>query len=182
MQMITKDRIQSHMTVFDAIVAMADGNPGALRVMTEILKAGGTIDPDAVDGFIHLLNLDTLRIYGPKIWMLYKDVCGEDLAKTIAVLRAVQLGFVDAATAHNAIENRGRGLDLPTLVSKVLDRLPDFGGPRRTALVTFAATTAQRSAADSFGIVDKTTNPETVMAVPTGSTETIIEPAAEVAP
>jgi len=43
-----------------------------------------SIDPDSnFGGLGPLLLLDTLSIYGPRIWQLYKDVCArsEDIVK-----------------------------------------------------------------------------------------------------
>lgn len=58
-------------TIVDATIKMADGNPGAVTVMAELLKMQ--------DGFIALAHLDDAGIYGPNIWLAYKDVCGSDI-------------------------------------------------------------------------------------------------------
>ena len=121
-------RIRLDMTMMDSIIAMVEGNPGALRVCLELLQDGGAIDPDsALGGFGKLLDLDTLGIYGPRIWMLYKDVCGEDLVKTVAALRAHQLGKLTRDTLDHAIDNYGQGLDCDSILASVQERLPRFG-------------------------------------------------------
>jgi hypothetical protein len=115
------------MTGLDAVMAMSGGNPGAMRVCFEILRDGGEIDPDGLMGGLGvILLMDTFRIYEDRIWMLYKDVCREDVVSTLVVLRALQLGMIDQATLNRAIDNDGEGIDVPTLLAKVRERLPRF--------------------------------------------------------
>lgn len=121
-------RIRLTDTGLSMITKMSEGNPGALRVLMELLQHGAAIDPDATmgGGFASILDLDTLELYGPRIWMLYKDVCQEKLRLTIAVLRARQLGFTSDTAIKHAVDNRGDGLDVIALVAKVEERLPKF--------------------------------------------------------
>lgn len=73
-------RIKLNDTGMSAAIKMNDGNPGALTVIVQFMKMGAEIDPDsALGGITPILDLDTLGIYGPRIWMLYKDVCKEDV-------------------------------------------------------------------------------------------------------
>ena len=60
-------------TMQEVLYKMSEGNPGGLTVMINLLKS------DAVEGFMYLLDLDDMGIYGSKIWLAYKDVCREDL-------------------------------------------------------------------------------------------------------
>jgi hypothetical protein len=122
-------RIQLNDTEVSAIAKMSEGNPCALTVLCMIVEDGAEIDPDGfMGGFGAVLSLDTHRIYGSRIWMLYKDVCGEDLRVTLAILRAVQLGFLSEVDLRSAIEGSGMDhvLDVPALVAKVEERLPNF--------------------------------------------------------
>jgi hypothetical protein len=49
---------------------MADGNPGAISVMAEMMRDGAKIDPDSFLGPMGgILALDSHGIYGPRIWM-----------------------------------------------------------------------------------------------------------------
>ena len=66
-------RINLEMAPADAIVKMADGNPGAVHVMCELLK------PDLIEGFLDICRFDDLELYGPDIWVAYKDICGSDI-------------------------------------------------------------------------------------------------------
>lgn len=121
------ERIKLNDTGLSAAMKMSEGNPGAVIVCAMMLKQGKEIDPDDfMEGLGNLLGMDTLGIYGSRIWMLFKDVCGEDLRVTCAVLRAKQLGYVTAAKLNYAIDHRGEGIDVPMLVALVEDRLPNF--------------------------------------------------------
>lgn len=120
-------RIDINDTEMSAAMKMADGNPGAMKVCSMMLQYGGAIDTDDIMGGLgSILMLDTLGIYGPEIWMLYKDVCGENLKKTIAVLRANQLGEIKTSDLKHAIQNRGHGVDVAACVEFVKGRLPGF--------------------------------------------------------
>jgi len=120
-------RIELTDSMMGIMVKMSDGNPGGASVIMKILKDGRMIDPQSYDGSISaMLNLDSNEIYGSRIWMLYKDVCKENINKTIALLRAVQLGLVSKHSLDEAIDNRGRGIDLDDLIIKVKQLLPEF--------------------------------------------------------
>lgn len=62
-----------NMNYKDCIIAMANGNPGAARVMCEMIKH------DPVKGQIGLCHLDDKEIYGSDIWVVYKDICKQDI-------------------------------------------------------------------------------------------------------
>ena len=124
---MTTQRIQLTDSLMDVIYKLSEGNPGALRAVTELLQHHETIDPDSVlVGIGPCLDLDRLGIYGPEIWMLYSDVCRCDISHMIALLRANQLGFVSEDALKHAIQNRGRGIDLADLCRQVKERLPAF--------------------------------------------------------
>jgi len=115
-------------SVEDIMIKMSEGNPGAISVCMMLYTKGGAIDPDDwLGGLGGVLSLDSLGIYGSKIWMLFKDVCKQDLVKTSAMLRAWQLGFVPKATLLHAIDNYGAGIDTDALLAQVQERLPAFG-------------------------------------------------------
>jgi len=122
-------RIELTDTSVTAITKMVDGNPGALSVCVQMLAETEKIDPDAaLKGFSGILMLDILGIYGAEIWMLYKDVCGEDITDTLAVLRGLQLGFISDSQLRHAIQNRGDGLDINDILNQVKEQLPNFVG------------------------------------------------------
>lgn len=115
------------MSTMDVLVAMADGNPGAFNVMMLLIEKTKGIDPDsALGGLGNILSLDTHGIYGPRIWMLFKDVCKQNLSHMIGLLRAVQLGHLSENRLSHAIDNYGDGLDIPALLAQVKETLPAF--------------------------------------------------------
>ncbi len=123
-------KIQLTDTAPDILVKMSEGNHGAVSVLIRMLKEGEAIDPQSfMGGLGAILGLDTHRIYGSKIWMLYKDVCGQDLVKMMAVLRACQLGKLTERAMLHAIDNRGEGLDLVEILETVKAELEEFDRP-----------------------------------------------------
>jgi len=122
------ERIQLTDSTMDVAMKMSEGNPGALTVIMSLLRDAAKIDPDNwMPGLGEVLSLDSMGIYGSKIWMLYKDVCGEDLVKMCAVMRARQLGIVPLESIIHAIDNMGDGIDVDDLLKQVKERLPAFG-------------------------------------------------------
>lgn len=118
------------MTGMDIVLEMGEGNPGALTCCAEIVKIGSKIDPDdAMQGWGSILMLDSLGLYGSRLYQLWSDVCKRHTGKMIAVLRAFQLGQLAGATEdaiNHAVDNRGEGLDLDAIVNAVKERLPNF--------------------------------------------------------
>jgi hypothetical protein len=124
---MTTTRIKPDDSLREAIYKLSEGNPGAVRVLIDLFKHNDKIDPDNILGGTGvLLNLDMLGIYSSRIWMLYKDVCGEDYVKTVAMIRACQLGLISEGQLNEAIENYGRGIDVDQLVQQVKEALPNF--------------------------------------------------------
>lgn len=122
-----KTRIELNDTIMSMVMKIIEGNPGAISVCMDLINENARIDPDSALGEIgSILALDTLGIYGSRIWMLYKDVCGEDITKTIGLLRANQLGFLSETVLNDGINNRGNGIDLDNLLEQVKERLPNF--------------------------------------------------------
>ncbi len=120
-------RITLDDSILDVLVKMSEGNPGALNVCKGLLENGAQIDPDDFMGGLGAISsLDSLGLYGAKIWMLHKDVCGQNLSKTVAMTRAWQLGILPQEQLIHAVENRGAGIDVLDLCQKVKDQLPNF--------------------------------------------------------
>jgi hypothetical protein len=121
-------RIKLEDSLVEAVTKMSEGNPGAVTVIMRMFKEGDKIDPQSfAGGFGAVMLLDTFRIYGSRIWMLYKDVCREDIVSTIAVLRACQLGLVSQDTLKEAVDDYGRGINVPELLELVKIELQEFG-------------------------------------------------------
>ncbi len=121
-------RIKLDMNNRQLLLAMGGGNTGALTVLARLLKYGALIDPQAAFGGLGvIMSLDTDDIYEHRIWMLYKDVCKEDLVAFVGMTLAVQLGKLDIKTLNHAIDNRGEGLDVDAVLKAVKDELEEFG-------------------------------------------------------
>jgi hypothetical protein len=126
-------KINMTMTGVDCIVALSEGNPGALNVLTQIMQEDAKIDPDGgtMGFFGAFLMLDTIGIYGSRLWMLYKDVCGQKIAKVLLLLRACQLGHYDSEFLDLVIgTDEKRGLDVTpdwaALAKSVKNDAPNF--------------------------------------------------------
>jgi len=111
-----------------AAVKLAEGNPGAAAVMGQLIQKHDQIDPDMPGGaFIKMCYLDDWQIYGPHIWILYKDVCEQSIARFIALLRAVQLCIIRQEDLVHASRERGiqptfNPVDVHNDVCKQLDK------------------------------------------------------------
>ena len=129
--MTDKNRLALTDTVMSALIKISEGNPGGCRVVADCIKLTPIIDPDsALSSLSLILDFDSLGIYGSRIWMLYKDVCGEDYVNLHAVLRAWQLGFLPEADLNSAIDGRLK-LDVPSLLAQVKKQLPRFGNTEK---------------------------------------------------
>lgn len=76
-------------SVMDIVLKLSENNPGAISVLTRIIKEMGDL------GVLTILNLDDMNIRGTQIWYGYKDVCGEDLKKFIDCIRNRDREMVD---------------------------------------------------------------------------------------
>ena len=93
----------------EKLIRVGKGNPGAISVLTEMMRRAPEI----------VLHLETLNIVGSRIWMLYKDVCKEDIAKTILLVYANKIGIISKESLDKAIDNYGEGLDVEETVKQV---------------------------------------------------------------
>ena len=124
------ERIKLTDSTMDVVVKMSEGNPGAMNVIMQMLTANN-IDPDnAMGGLGALLLMDTYGIYGTDIYILNNDICDRDLAKTLAVLRATQMGMFDSNILKDACHRQDRSgkqlVPVEDLYLKVKERLPNF--------------------------------------------------------
>jgi len=119
-------RIELGDSTIEVLAKMAGGNIGAARVLCDIIKQSEKIDPQcSMGGLGHILGLDTEDIYEERIWMLYKDVCGQNMVKMLACLRASQLGFIKSCQLNAAIDGQ-TDIDVDDLLLKVKKRLKEF--------------------------------------------------------
>jgi hypothetical protein len=90
--------------MMNIVMKMTDGNPGAVTVITQLIVDKNDPD-DWPSGFGKLLSLDTHGIYGSNIWVLFKNVCNQNILNVVTVLRAVQLGLYSERDLWNCIDN-----------------------------------------------------------------------------
>lgn len=121
-------RVQLMDTPVTAMVKMSEGVPGAVVVLSSLFAETPKIDPQsALGGLGVMLYLDDMGIYGSKIWILYKDICGQDIRSVVALIRAVQLGLLPERELKRAImDSFKHTLDVPALVTKVEEELEEF--------------------------------------------------------
>ncbi len=125
-------RIQLHDTTMTIITKMADGNPGAMAALCEMLKHGKEIDPQGMMGGLGaILGLDTLGVYGSDIYILWSDQCRKDTRELLMLLRANQLGFVSsdkivANAKDQMLEVKFTQEEMDEFNQKVCDQLPEF--------------------------------------------------------
>lgn len=74
------EKINLDMSFMEMIMVMGEGNPGAITVLANMMK------DDPIMGPLRILHLDHYEIRGSKLWMLYKDCCGQDLEKMYRTL------------------------------------------------------------------------------------------------
>lgn len=122
-----QERIELHDTPMSAIAKLSEGNPGAVTVLVDLFKTTPSLDPDAAFGGVApLFTLDTMGIYGSKIWVLFKDCCGSSILGLQTVLRAYQLGILRRYEIDEAMRDY-TALDTTSLLASVQKELPRFG-------------------------------------------------------
>lgn len=125
-----KERIKLTDSTMDVIVKMSEGNPGAMNVLIQMLTPNN-IDPDnGLGGLGAILLMDSYGIYGTDIYILNSDICDKNLAKTLAVLRATQMGMFDGNILKDACHRQDRSgkqlVPVEELYLKVKEKLPNF--------------------------------------------------------
>jgi len=70
---MNRKKIEGNMSVIEVVTTMTEGNPGAIRVCSELLKS-----PDH-SGLMLILDMDDMNIRGSDIWIAYKDFCKENI-------------------------------------------------------------------------------------------------------
>lgn len=124
------ERIEFAMTNMQIAMVLSEGNACALQACVDLIRQCAKIDPDDDcnrKGMGSLVLLDKMNIYGKDIWSLYHDVCGEDIAKLIALCRAsqLQLAGVNEEAIKGAIRMRGK-FDFDKVIAAVQKELPNF--------------------------------------------------------
>lgn len=99
----TNTRITADMSFQDMLITMSEGNPGALTCMMQMMNS----DPMAL---LDILLFDSMGIYGSKIYMVWNDCCGRDMAKFKETIKAFREGKFSEEEIH---ENLSRSYAKP---------------------------------------------------------------------
>src|SRR3990167_7042499 len=70
-------RMKLTSSISDILFDMSEGNPGALTALAEVYEA---CSEDQMKYVMVLARLDGEGIYGPNIWIGYKDICEQKSA------------------------------------------------------------------------------------------------------
>ena len=95
-------------SIANMCLELAGRNPGATRVLVDYVAFLN--NEERVRPALQLLN--SAGITGGRVWMLYKDVCRENIECFAKVLDATRRGEIPAMELDTAIDNRGRGIDI----------------------------------------------------------------------
>ena len=88
-------KLNAKMGTSDMIIAMAEGNPGALSCLIELVKTNY--------GFLDLLVLDRMEVYGEKIYILWNDCCSRNMTVLKEYLRSFRRGEVSKEKIHETL-------------------------------------------------------------------------------
>ncbi len=122
-----KERITHNTSAMNMIQILSENKPEAMLIVMDLLRESKKIDPssNALGGFGSLYDLDSCGIYGSRIEQLHNEICGGDLTRTVACLRATQLMLVSPDDLNRAIDNEGK-LDVDDIMTMVKEKLPSF--------------------------------------------------------
>jgi hypothetical protein len=86
--------IEGGMTVMEVMELMSEGNPGAIRVMAEMIKE------DKDKGVLLWLLLDDMNIRGTQIWVGFKYHCLEDIEAFVKCVKDRDGAMVNTINVH----------------------------------------------------------------------------------
>ncbi len=127
-----EQRINGNMNLMESVLAVSNGNPGAITSCMMLANNAAKIDPDNVFGaFSALTDFDEVGIYGSKIYDLYTGVCYSSPVNLFALFRHRQLGLgttvEDIHRFANARDNGERiRIDFSKIISEVQGRVSHF--------------------------------------------------------
>lgn len=87
-------------STMDMVVKMAEGSPGAISVIMQLMNRD---DPAAL---MDVLSLDDMNIRGSQIWLGYKDHCGEDIEKFAKAIKDRDEAMIATINANTSGKER----------------------------------------------------------------------------
>lgn len=100
----------------DILAIMANGNPGALSFLIELIN---TMDEDRFIRYIEFFNNND--IYGSKLYMFWNDSCDKDLELVDKTIDMLEYNSIDKEIIHENL-NRGRALPFREFLEGMGDR------------------------------------------------------------
>ena len=100
-------------TMYDIIIKLSEGNPGALSFLFEIIKYYGNDQANLIADF---LIIDNMRLYGSYLYMLWNDCCNRDVKKSLEVIKGYRLGHIKDSDIKERIINVGYGMPFDDLI------------------------------------------------------------------
>lgn len=95
---MSKDLFDPKASIEDNIISLSQGNPGAVTVLTSAVKQ------DKSEAVMLFNDLADMNMYGPRIWLGYKDYSGEDLDAFTDAVRSQEEEMVELI---NEMRHRG---------------------------------------------------------------------------
>lgn len=114
-------RITEGMDLFGAVLAIGEGNPGAISVLSELIKQNEQI------GTITLHLADQMDIRGPLLWMLYSDFAKTHMRMAALLVLCDELGLCTPEELQRDIEiSRRTGSGPSVFIETALQQLPNY--------------------------------------------------------
>lgn len=110
-------RIKMTDSVEDVIIKLAEGNPGALTTLFEIMKEK---ELDITKYLETFLVIDTMELYGSYLYMLWNDCCNRDIKKVLNVIEGYQNGKINKNDLNERIFSVGYGKSFDDLLEKIV--------------------------------------------------------------
>lgn len=113
----------------DKILSLCKGSSGAYKCLLNLLNSNRRIDPGNTFGPLgSIIILHSSKIEGDRIHLLFHVICKENVARLIAVLRAVQLGMLCKTKVITATENWKTAYSEPINVKEVYRQVKQYLG------------------------------------------------------
>ena len=128
-------RLEITDNMLNIFTKMSEGNPGALQALMSLNNEAEEIDPqNALGGLGFILSLDTYRIYGSNIYILWNDKCLNETRKFVLLLRATQLGIFPHLKLKKLSEDEMRKVNITDgewlrIDKEVCEQLTEFQKP-----------------------------------------------------
>lgn len=129
------ERITIEDNSITVLMKMADGNPGAITALMDIMQGSYAIDPGyMMGGMGAIMMLDAWGIYGTNIYILWNDKCDRDLRRFVLLMQATRLGLFSKNKLIEMSNDQSRQIDVTdeewqTIDDGVCEQLVDFQRP-----------------------------------------------------